>query len=232
MKINSFIYKLFIGNGLVAIFVLGTYLAIDYFINTKLEDITDKRKVIKTIVSEADKVNINLLKSAILEDKKHLVLSVQNSNHIHSLISELDGYGYDTRELKSDYLEFFKYSVMTTSMFLENKNEDAKLLNNLAEKKQKKLFKTLSIFVQELDQIQLTMATKMNYLMISSYILLLFILIGNILYINRHFKLSKQRDEEIATMLETIGDGVYGVDLDGNCTFINQSALHPVVLKV
>jgi PAS domain S-box-containing protein len=64
--------------------------------------------------------------------------------------------------------------------------------------------------------------------MIISYIFLLFILIGNILYINYHFRLSKQRDEEIATMLETIGDGVYGVDLEGNCTFINQSALQMI----
>jgi PAS domain S-box-containing protein len=228
MKINSFIYKLFIANGLVAIFALGTYLAIDYFINTQLEDITDKRKVIKTIVSEVDKVNINLLKSTILKEKKHLVLSARSSNKIDSLIEELDEYGYDTKELQSDYLEFFKYSVMTTSMFLENKADDAKMQNIASEQKQQKLSKTLSGFVVTLDTIQSDLITKMNYLMIISYIFLLFILIGNILYINYHFRLSKQKDEEIATMLETIGDGVYGVDLAGNCTFINQSALNMI----
>ena len=136
MKINSFIYKLFIVNGLVAIFILGTYFTIDYFIKSKLEDITDKRKVIKTIVSEAEKVNINLLKSATLKSNKYLVDSIKDSNSLNSLIEALNKYGYDTKQLKEDYSEFFRYSVMTTSMFIENRANDAINNNNLAEEKQ------------------------------------------------------------------------------------------------
>ena len=225
MKINSFIYKLIAVNGLVAIFILGTYLTVNYFINTKIEDITNKKRVIKTIVFEVDKVNINLLKSATLKNNKYLVDSIKSSNEIDLLIKKLNIDGYDTKQLKSDYLEFFKYSVMTTSMFIENRNDEATKNNYLAEEKQRKLLESLNTFVKLLEQTQFDITSKIDFLMISSYIFLIFILIGNILYINYHFKLSKQRDEEIATMLETIGDGVYGVDSQGNCTFINQSAL-------
>jgi PAS domain S-box-containing protein len=225
MKINSFISKLFIANGLVALFILGTFLSIDYFINTKLNEILSERKVMKNIETEMDKVSVYLLKSATLKDKKYLVLSAKSSNRVESLIDTLDGEFYDKKELRNDYLEFFRYTVMTTSMFIENREDEAKKNDSLAEEKQQKLSITFGSFVRQLDEVQSDLIMKMNFLMVSSYLLFLGILIGNILYINRHFRLSKQKDEEVATMMETIGDGVYGVDLIGNCTFINHSAL-------
>jgi len=228
MKLSSFISKLFIVNGLIALFILGTYLTINYFINTKLNEILTERKVMKSIETQMDKVSIYLLKSAALKDKKYLVLSAKSSNHAESLIDKLDKELYDIKELRNNYLEFFRYTVMTTSMFIENRESEAKINDTLAEKKQQNLSKTFDSFVKYLDQIQSDLIVKMNFLMVSSYVLLLIILVGNIFYIYYHFRLSKQKDEEMATMMETIGDGVYGVDLKGNCIFINHSALQMI----
>jgi PAS domain S-box-containing protein len=231
LKKNSFIGKLFVVNGLVALFILVTFLTIDYFLNTKLDEIMSERRIMKSIETEMDKVGIYLLKSATLKDKRYLVLGAKSSNHAQSLIAKLDKKLYNSDELRNNYLEFFKHSVMTTSMFLENRENESQIQNTFTEEKQAKLSKTLRGFVQHLDAIQSGLIVQMNFLMFSSYIFLLFILIGNVFYINRHFKLSKQKDEEIATMLETIGDGVYGVGLEGNCTFINQSALEMIELS-
>ncbi len=228
MKISNFIFKLLIVNGLIALFILGTYLTISYFINTKLNEILFERKIMKSIETEMDKVNIYLLKSAVLKDKKYLVLSAMSSNKVESFIHEIDKKFKDTKELKNDYLEFFKYTVMTTSMFIENRDYEAKENDILSEEKQQKFSSTLHRFVKNLDQIQSNLIDRMNFLMLSSYVLLLIILIGNIFYIYYHFRLSKRKDYEMAIMMETIGHGVYGVDLKGNCIFINQSALQMI----
>lgn len=207
------------------------------FIYNKNKDILLHRKYVNQFDKEIILVASNLYRSAHIGDDKYLAEAAISSKKSLYTLDFLNTHGFATEELKEIYIDFFKNAVIATSVSLEKRTAEAKKTDAvslqkymLLQEKIKELLSTLEKHENELD------GEVILILFVFSAIFI-FLVSGNILYIIKSYRQIKKAESKIAqkehesiiqraTMIDAIGDGVYGVDKNGMCTFVNQSAVN------
>ena len=239
---TSLVPKIILSNVLLLAFILGTFFIIDKYIQEDLASILQERKNIAIFKSKIDEVSTNLYQSSNLHDDSYLSKASTSSLDAIKALELLESRRFDTKEIKNHYIEFFKYSVITTSMLLEGLLDKARAANISSSKKHKILYLKMNEIISSLDLKQSNITNKIIYLTIISSIIAILVSFVNTMYIIRSYKSVENKQQELqniqlkavlkeneannqrAVMLNAIGDGVYGVDKNGICTFINKSA--------
>jgi PAS domain S-box-containing protein len=125
-------------------------------------------------------------------------------------------------------LELFKLTVQASSLFIENNELEALKVLDMVRTDYEDISFFLQQIILELDSSQEDIIDKINILIFVSSLFLILIVSFNIKYFIQIYKELLEYTKKIqdrAVLLDSIADGVYGVDKDGNCMFINQTAL-------
>ncbi len=231
---KKLIFKIAISNLLILLLVLATFSMVNNFLNNKLKAISFQKEQLTLLNSEINRVSSALYQSSSLHDNIYLVKAAISSTKVINILKN----SFKIDEIREDYIDFFKYTVLTTSMLLEERVEDAQKSSKISLKKQEVLQSKMLELIKALDKKQSDLILEIKHMVFVSSIFLLFFVIGNIAYLIKTYKLFNMKEEEInrtilqrAAMIDAIGDGVYGVNKNGLCTFINKSALDMLGFK-
>jgi len=225
---NSPLLKIIIPNILIVIFVFSVFYSIYQFLNYQSKEMIEAKQYVKQIEYDLSMMNTNLYQSYISKQMSYLVLSAKNSQSIKSSLDILDSIGYDTSKIYHSYLDLFKLSVQASSLFIENNELEALKVLDMVRTDYEDISFFLQQIILELDSSQEDIIDKINILIFVSSLFLILIVSFNIKYFIQIYKELLEYTKKIqdrAVLLDSIADGVYGVDKDGNCMFINQTAL-------
>ncbi|MCK9336356.1 MAG: PAS domain-containing protein [Arcobacteraceae bacterium] len=225
---NSPLLKIIIPNILIVIFVFSVFYSIYQFLNYQSKEMIEAKQYVKQIEYDLSMMNTNLYQSYISKQMSYLVLSAKNSQSIKSSLDTLDSIGYDTSKIYHSYLDLFKLSVQASSLFIENNELEALKVLDMVRTDYEDISFFLQQIILELDSSQEDIIDKINILIFVSSLFLILIVSFNIKYFIQIYKELLEYTKKIqdrAVLLDSIADGVYGVDKDGNCMFINQTAL-------
>lgn len=225
MENKNFIYKLIGANALIIILVFGTFYNVYNFLNYQLAKNNEQRQNITFFIRSCDQVATKLYQSAMLNNSFYLTSAARASNKALLYLDNLAQSGLDTRVLAENYDDFFRDTVMTTSLVLEHRIDEALLADRMSQNKFQTLSKAFQDYRQQLNDQQANIIAMINTLMTFSALLLVIIIIANITILIRSFQSIRAKESERSEMIAALGDGVYGINEDGHCTFINQSAL-------
>lgn len=235
---KNLIYKIAISNLLILFLIFTVSFIINNCLNDRLNSISFQKEQTTLLNSEINSVSSALYQSSSLHDSTYLVKAAISSTKVLNILSYLKKNSFKIDEIRESYIDFFKYTVITTSMLLEERVEDAKKSSKISLKKQELLQMKMLELIKTLDEKQDDLISKIKYMFFLSGIILLFFVIANIAYLIKTYKLINIKEEEInrtivqrAAMIDAIGDGVYGIDKNGLCTFINKSALDMLGFK-
>ena len=229
---KDLIFKIVVSNLSILLFVFSIFFIIENFLNDKLKVVVFEKKQITLLNSEINRVALNLYQSSSLHDDNYLFQSAQSSKKTINILNYLQKKGFKVGIIKKNYMDFFKYTVITTSMLLEQRLNDARDSSKVSLEKYKILRTKIDGLIELLNKKQNDIVSKIRYMIFISSAVLFLLIIGNIIYLIKTYKLYHAKQNEInetitqrAAMIDAIGDGVYGIDKNGLCTFINQSAL-------
>jgi len=236
MKI-SLISKIIISNLIVLLFSLATFGIIYNFEVNERQKILFERKQIASFRIYVSRVSVLLYKSGSLHEDKYLADAGNVSLKAISALTFLKQQGYQVDEVERLYLEFFRNTVMTTSLLLEEKLIDAQISDKISSQAQLSLRQKLQELITVLDKEEECLQNNIFLLMGISSIILILLVVGNIKYLIKSYKDKEEKEkekelkrveieaiEQRAAMIDALGDGVYGIDNEGICTFVNQSA--------
>ena len=225
MENKNFIVKLIAANAIIILLVFGTFYFVFDFLNYQLAKNNLQRQNITYFIHSCDHVSVNLYQSAMLSNSDYLTDAALSSNNALIYLENLSQSGVDTRSLKQEYYDFFHHTVLTTSLILEHRLEEGHKADHISQKKYQILHTAFKALRQQINDEQQRIILEINTLMGVSALLLIVIIIANIMILFRSFKSIRAKESERSEMIAALGDGVYGVDRQGNCIFINQSAL-------
>jgi PAS domain S-box-containing protein len=241
---NKFFSKVVISNIIVVGFVIATFFIIYRVLNNDLNKIIYQKQQISSFSSEINVVSENLQLSFNLKDDSFLSKAAIASNKTYNRLSYLKDAGFDVDTIQNLYVEFFKHAVETTSILLENRLQEARKAHLISEEKHHKLRAEVKKLNETLNEKQAKTIENIVIWMVISSGLLALIMIGNMLYLRKSFLLLQTQQNELtdlklnavkkeqelvmdrATMIDAIGDGIYGIDEKGFCTFINKAGLN------
>lgn len=225
-------FKIVVSNLSILFFVFGIFFTINNFLNHKLDVVLFEKKQIIELNGKINVVASSLYQSSSLHDDSYLVTAAMSSSQVMNTLKHLHLRGFDVSHIKENYIDFFKYTVITTSMLLEDRLDDATAASKVSLQKHQLLQTKIDELIKLLNEKQENIILEIRYMIFISSGVLLFLILGNIIYLKKAYSLSNKKQQEInktfiqrAAMIDAIGDGVYGIDKDGLCTFINQSAL-------
>jgi PAS domain S-box-containing protein len=225
---NSPLLRIIIPNVLIVVFVYSVLYLIYNFLNYQSKEMMETKKYVEQIEYDLSMMNTNLYQSYLSKQMSYLVKSAKNSQSIKDSIDELELVGYDVSKIYYLYLDLFKLSVQASSLFMENNELEALNLLDIVRKDYEDISEFLQTIIAELDTSQQKIIDKINILIIVASLFLLLIVSFNIKYfiqIYRELLDYTKKIQDRAVLLDSIADGVYGVDKNGNCMFINQPAL-------
>jgi len=234
---TSLTSKIIISNILVLVISFTALFVAYNFENKVSEDILLHRNQVNQFDKEVILVASYLYRSAHMNDDKYLAEAAISSKKAIYTLDFLIHHEFQTQELKAVYIDFFKNAVIATSLSLENRSNKAQEVDAISFEKYTLLQKMTAKLLASLDDSENEL--KQEVLLIFSVFsaVFIFLVLGNILYIIKSYrqvqetesKIAQKENESIiqrATMIDAIGEGVYGVDKDGMCTFVNQSAIN------
>ena len=222
------IIKIVILNIFILSFIFGVFYSIYDFLNNQSKTMKNTRHYVQKIDYDISMMNTNLYQSYLSKQLTFLVSSAKNSLDIKASIDELAKLGYDTSEIYSLYLNLYKHSVQASSLFLEKNDTDALTLLDEVKKDYEGIAQYLQTIITNIETEQNEIIENTNSLIVVAAIFLTVIILFNINYIVHIFKDLVKTTEQVkerAVLLDSIADGVYGVDANGRCMFINQRAL-------
>jgi PAS domain S-box-containing protein len=225
---NSPLLRIIIPNVLIVVFVYSVLYLIYNFLNYQSKEMMETKKYVEQIEYDLSMMNTNLYQSYLSKQMSYLVKSAKNSQSIKDSIDELELVGYDVSKIYYLYLDLFKLSVQASSLFMENNELEALAVLDIVRKDYEDISEFLQTIIAELDASQQKIIDKINILIIVASLFLLLIVSFNIKYfiqIYRELLDYTKKIQDRAVLLDSIADGVYGVDKNGNCMFINQPAL-------
>jgi len=225
MENKNFIFKLIGANTLIILLVFGTFYSVFDFLNYQLAKNNEQRQNITYFIHSCDHVSVNLYQSAMLHNSDYLTEVAISSNNALSYLKNLSKIGFDTRSLKQNYYDFFYQTVLTTSLVLEHRLDEAHKADHVSQEKYQILHMAFKMLQQKITDEQQRIIIQINTLMSFSALLLIVIIIANIMILFRSFKSIRAKESERSEMISALGDGVYGINVNGHCIFINQSAL-------
>ncbi|MGE4420522.1 MAG: ATP-binding protein [Sulfurimonas sp.] len=207
------------------------------FIHEKNRDILLHRKYVNQFDKEIVLVVSNLYRSAHIGDDKYLADAAISSKKVLYTLDFLNTHGFATEELKEIYIDFFKNAVIATSISIEKRVAEAKKTDAISLQKYMLLQQKIKELLSTLEKHEHELEKEVIFILFVFSAIFIFLVFGNILYIIKSYrhiqktesKIAQKEHESIlqrATMIDAIGDGVYGVDKDGMCTFVNQSAVN------
>ncbi|MDP2894866.1 MAG: PAS domain-containing protein, partial [Sulfurimonas sp.] len=234
---TSLTSKIIISNILVLVISFTALFVAYNFENKVSEDILLHRNQVNQLDKEVILVASYLYRSAHMNDDKYLAEAAISSKKAIYTLDFLIHHEFQTQELKTAYIDFFKNAVIATSLSLEKRSNEAQEIDAISFEKYTLLQKMIAKLLASLDDSENEL--KQEVLLIFSVFsaVFIFLVLGNILYIIKSYrqvqetesKIAQKENESIiqrATMIDAIGDGVYGVNKDGMCTFVNQSAIN------
>ncbi len=221
------IIKIVVLNIFILSFVFGVFYSIYDFLN----NLKETRYYVQKIDYDISMMNTNLYQSYLSKQMIFLVSSARNSLDIKASLDELSKLGYDTSEIYTLYLELYKLSVQASSLFLEKDDTQGLILLDDVKQNYERISYHLKTILDELENQQNNIIENTNSLIILASIFLTIIIIFNINYMIHIFKdlmATSTKIKERAVLLDSIADGVYGVDTKGACMFINKKALEMI----
>lgn len=225
------IIKIVVLNIFILSFVFGVFYSIYDFLNHQSKTMKDTKHYIQKIDYDISMMNTNLYQSYLSQKMTFLVSSAKNSLDVKSSIDELSKSGYDTSEIDTLYLHLYKLSVQASSLFLEKNDAEGLILLEQVKNDYEGISTYLKTILNDLEDKQNQIIQNTNSLIIVASIFLAIIIIFNINYIIHIFKdlmATTTKIKERAVLLDSIADGVYGVDTRGTCMFINKKALEMI----
>jgi diguanylate cyclase (GGDEF)-like protein/PAS domain S-box-containing protein len=225
MENKNFIFKLIGANALIIVLVFGTFYSVFDFLNFQLAKNNKQRLNITYFIHSCDHVSVDLFQSAMLNNSDYLTEAAISSNEALNYLENLSKSGIDTKLLKENYYDYFRQTVLTTSLVLEHRLDEAHRADHISRNKEQILHIAFITLRQKINNEQQRIIMQINTLMVVSALLLIVIIIANITILFRSFKSIRAKESERSEMIAALGDGVYGINANGTCTFINQSAL-------
>lgn len=225
MHNKNFLLRLITANTIILFIVFGTFYSVFNFMDNKLKNILEQRQTISYFYNAINRVSSGLYQSSMLDNPDYLTSAAISSNEAVKLLDTLKKNGFDTRSLEENYNNFFRYTVITTTFGLEHRLEESRGANEMSQQQQQELLAQLETIRNEIDKEQNRIIATIESFMGISSILLIIVVMVNIRLLSRSFILIRTKESEQAEMINALGDGVYGVDENGNCIFINRSAL-------
>lgn len=207
------------------------------FIHDGNRDILLHRKYVNQFDKEIVLVASNLYRSAHIGNDDYLSETAISSKKALYTLDFLNTHGFATEELKEIYIDFFKNAVIATSISLEKRAAEAKETDAISLQKYMLLQQKIKELLSTVEKHENTLEREVIFILFVFSVIFIFLVSGNILYIIKSYKQVQETESKIAqkeresimqraTMIDAIGDGVYGVDKDGMCTFVNQSAVN------
>ena len=236
MKI-SLTSKIIISNILVLVISLVALFITYDFKNKVSKDILLHRNQVNQFDKEVILVASYLYRSAHINDAKYLAEAAISSKKALYTLDFLIHHEFQTDELKAVYIDFFKNAVIATSLSLEKRSNEAQEADVISFEKYTLLQKMIAKLLTSLDNSEKELKQEVLLILLVFSAVFIFLVLGNIIYIIKsyrqmqetEYKIAQKENESIiqrATMIDAIGEGVYGVDKDGMCTFVNQSAIN------
>jgi len=225
---KSPIIKIVVLNIFILSFTIGVFYSIYDFLNNQSKTMKNTRYYVQKIDYDISMINTNLYQSYLSKHITFLVSSAKNSLDVKASIDELSKLGYDTKEIYTLYLNLYKLSVQASSLFLEKNDAEGLVLLKQVQKDYEGISSYLQTILNEIEDRQHKIIQNTNSLIAVAAIFLTIIIIFNISYIVHIFKdlmATTSKVKERAVLLDSIADGVYGVDTNGRCMFINKKAL-------
>ncbi|MEK6658833.1 MAG: PAS domain S-box protein, partial [Campylobacterota bacterium] len=206
------------------------------FVHEKNKNILLHRKYVNQFDKEIILVASNLYRSAHIIDDKYLADAAISSKKAIRTLDLLMLHGFKTQELKAIYIDFFKNAVIATSLSLERRVAEAQEADTISLQKYTLLQEMIKELLSTLEDNEYELKKDVIFILFAFSIIFIFLILGNIIYIIKSYKQVQETESKIAqrehesvmqraTMIDAIGDGVYGVDKKGMCTFVNQSAI-------
>jgi len=233
---TSLTSKIIISNILVLVISLVALFITYNFKNKVSEDILLHRNQVNQFDKEVILVTSYLYRSAHINDAKYLAEAAISSKKALYTLDFLIHHEFQTDELKAVYIDFFKNAVIATSLSLEKRSNEAQEADVISFEKYTLLQKMIAKLLTSLDNSEKELKQEVLLILLVFSAVFIFLVLGNILYIIKSYKQIQETESKItlkehesilqrATMIDAIGDGVYGVDKDGMCTFVNHSAV-------
>lgn len=233
----TLISKIIILNLSVLLISLITLFMVYDFVYEKNKNISLHRNYVNQFDKEIVLVASNLYRSAQMGDDSYLTQAAVSSKKVIYILKFFELHNMETTKLKEDYIDFFKNAVIASSLSLERRKAEAQEADALSLQKYELLQKEINILLHTIDKSEIDL--KHDIVLIGSLfsVVFIFLILGNITYIIKSYKHIQETEQRAAqqkhdsmiqraTMMDAIGDGVYGVDKDGMCTFVNQSAIN------
>ncbi|MDD5399922.1 MAG: ATP-binding protein [Sulfurimonas sp.] len=206
------------------------------FIHEGNRDILLHRNYVNQFDKEIVLVASNLYRSAHIGNDDYLAEAAISSKKALYTLNLLNTHGFATEELKEIYIDFFKNAVIATSISLEKRTAEAKETDAVSLQKYMLLQQKIKELLSTVEKHENELEREVIFILFVFSVIFIFLILGNIVYIIKSYKQFQETESKIAqkeresimqraTMIDAIGDGVYGVDKDGMCTFVNQSAI-------
>lgn len=231
MENKNFIYKLIGANALIIFLVFGTFYNVYNFLNYQMINNNAQRENITNFIHSCDHVSVHLYQSAMLNNAEYLTEAAKASNDALTYLDDLSKTGIDTKILKETYYNYFRQTVLTTSLVLEHRLDESYRADHISQDSDRILHKAFKTLQQKILDDQQRIIFQINTLMLFSALLLVIIIVANIMILFRSFKSIRAKENERSEMIAALGDGVYGINEEGNCIFINHSALNMLGFK-
>ena len=234
---TSLTSKIIISNIFVLTISLIALFIVYNFVHEKNRDILLHRSYVNQFDKEIVLVASNLYRSAHIGDDKYLAeAAISSKKAIHTL-NLLMQHDFETQELKAIYINFFKNAVIASSLSLEKRGVEAHEADTISLQKYVLLQKEIKELLTKLESNEKELDREVIFILFVFSIVFIFLILGNIVYIIKSYRQVQETESKIAqkeresimqraTMIDAIGDGVYGVDKNGMCTFVNQSAIN------
>jgi len=225
MQNKIFLYRVIGANALILFIVFGTFFSVFNFLEHKLKNILEQRQSISMFYNSVNQVASHLYQASMLDDAHYLTSAALTSNRALAILERLHEDGFNTRLLEENYDNFFRFTVSTTAFGLEHRLEESRGANEMGQQKKQELLTQLKEIEIKIDDKKDSIIALIETFMAISSFLLVIVVVVNIKLISNSFLVIRTKESEQAEMINALGDGVYGVDKLGNCTFINHSAL-------
>jgi hypothetical protein len=212
MENKNFIFKLIGANALIIVLVFGTFYSVFDFLNFQLAKNNKQRLNITYFIHSCDHVSVDLFQSAMLNNSDYLTEAALSSNEALNYLENLSKSGIDTKLLKENYYDYFRQTVLTTSLVLEHQLDEAHKADHISQDRDQTLHIAFKKLRQKIIDEQERIIIQINTLMVVSALLLIVIIIANITILFRSFKSIRAKESERSEMISALGDGVYGIN--------------------
>jgi hypothetical protein len=148
----------------------------------------------------------------MLNNSDYLTEAALSSNEALNYLENLSKSGIDTKLLKENYYDYFRQTVLTTSLVLEHQLDEAHKADHISQDRDQTLHIAFKKLRQKIIDEQERIIIQINTLMVVSALLLIVIIIANITILFRSFKSIRAKESERSEMISALGDGVYGIN--------------------